>query len=254
MGKSAVNMKPSHLKQVLKSSKGGITLTIHRPPRGALHCPLPSTECPEYYAKTAEMLPSPGTPGSGASDTSMGYSSSHSLPSVFSTPGPPVAKGNKDGNGSIGERSQTASHSTGYDTDMSHHQRPNSVCSLAVAGTTGGSRLAVSGSPALTLHRGGGSNTQFGQLSVGGVRPLPPATPSTPTPSLLPRNLSDVPGALRGDLSGTQGSSLQFSARGATPTLLRNPRDESSNYCSSEEQQQGNPQKQKPPGEQQTCL
>ncbi|KAL5505125.1 hypothetical protein EMCRGX_G006506 [Ephydatia muelleri] len=224
MGKAAVNMKPSHLKQVLKSSKGGITLTIHRPPRGALHCPLLSTECPEYYAKTAEMLPSPGTPGSGASDTSMGYSSSHSLPSVFSTPGPPVAKGNKDGNGSI------------------------------VAGTTGGSHLAVSGSPALTLHRGGGSNTQFGQLSVGGVRPLPPATPSTPTPSLLPRNLSDVPGASRGDLSGTQGSSLQFSARGATPTLLRNPRDESSNYCSSEEQQQGNPQKQKPPGEQQTCL
>lgn len=252
MGKPAVNMKPSHLKQVLKSCKGGITLTIHRPPRGALHYPLPSSEYPEYCTKTADTLPSPGTPGSGASDTSMGYSSSHSLPSVFSTPGPPVAKDNKDGNGSIGERSQTASHSTGYDTDLSHHLRPNSVCSLAVAGTNGSSRLA--GSPGLTLHRGGISSTQFGQLNEGGVRPHPPTTPSTPTSNLLTRNLSDGPGASRGDISSTRGSSHQFSARGATPTLLRNPEDEGSNFRSTGERQEEQRNTHKPHVEQQTCL
>ena len=211
---------------------------IHRPPRGSLHCPLPTADYLEYCTKMPETLPSPGTPGSGASDSSMGYSSSHSLPSVFSTPGPSVAKSNRDGNGSIGERSQTASHSTGYDTDMSHHQRPNSVCSLAVTGAAGSSRHAVSGSPALTLHRG---SSQSSQLAVGHA-----ATPST---NSLQKNSSDLPGS-------TLTSSLHFSTRqSGTPTFrspsLQTPGGESTDFHASEEQSAG---LHKPPGEQQTCL
>ena len=241
MGKPALNMKPSHLKQVLKSSKGGITLTVHRPPRGTSHCTLPIADQSEYFTKATETIPSPGTPGSGASDSSMGYSSSHSLPSVFSTPGPPVAKGNKEGNESIGERSQTASHSTGYDTDMSHYQRPTSVCSLAIIGTTGSSRHMVAGSPALTLYRG---SSQSSQNALGG-QPLPPGS-STPPIHLSTKNTSDHPG-----------SGLHFSTRqSATPTL-RTPGDQSSSFRASEEQNLHKPpaeQQQQTPREQQTCL
>ena len=97
MGKSAVNMKSSHLKQLLKSCKDGVTMTIRRLPElekeqfrqkspkssprqfFPSHSPqrLPnefpsSSSSSSSAAAVAVNYPVPGTPGSTMSDSSAG--------------------------------------------------------------------------------------------------------------------------------------------------------------------------------------
>ena len=114
MGKSAVNMKQSHFKQVIKSCKDGLSLTIQRQQGSTKDTskPAPSSTTKPRLSSVNKYRPNtrnssnrlslvqqqrtsgevaqqnfqaPGTPGSTVSENSAGYHSlTHSMPSVAS--------------------------------------------------------------------------------------------------------------------------------------------------------------------------
>ena len=151
MGKSSANMKPSHLKQILKSCKGGVAMTIHRSVEQQLQCGKkmqdnsPTASSSELsregsskrssdssrlkpLSELSQSYQAPGTPGSTMSESSAGYHSSHSIPSVFSTTvspvGPEIKTGQTNVTMSLGRDSpripSASSHSqhSGYETDQ----------------------------------------------------------------------------------------------------------------------------------------
>ena len=135
MGKSTVNMKPSHLKQTLKSCKDGIVLTIHRGRKSTVTMTTHSTPSAgmtiqRHTSKTSsefqrqkppseffQSYQAPGTPGSTMSESSAGYHSSHSLPSCYSNAISPVGQEVKNGQSSLDTESAQTQHSGSQQSD-----------------------------------------------------------------------------------------------------------------------------------------
>ena len=142
-------MKSSHFKQVLKSCKDGIAMTIHRLPgnredRSRKECEFSSSE--SYQQKPPneffQSYQAPGTPGSTMSESSAGYHSAHSLPSVYSTavsPGGEEVKTGQTGltglevepistSARVNSRSSGSQYSqqSGYETDQTGLELPSS--------------------------------------------------------------------------------------------------------------------------------
>ena len=146
LGKSAVNMKLSHFKQILKSCRGGVAMTIHRMPgdrrthRGQpLHHRLTvrgregdRQSLSEFNSPSYQSYQAPGTPGSNLSETTGYYSTqSTSLPSVCSAAISPITPDMKTGLTSFGHRPSPSTHQkssvpsqmstsqhSGYETDQ----------------------------------------------------------------------------------------------------------------------------------------
>lgn len=138
MGKPAANMKPSHFKQVLKSCKDGITMTIHRLPgnREDKSKEEHNLTCSGSYQQkpSSEFFQSyqaPGTPGSTISESSAGYHSAHSLYSTVVSPVGEEAKTGQTGltgleveplptSVRVNSRSSSSqfSQQSGYETDQ----------------------------------------------------------------------------------------------------------------------------------------
>ena len=202
LGKSAVNLKLSHFKQMLKSCRGGVSMLIHRmpgarrtqqgvsvSPRFSLGRKEDQRSLTDFNSPSYQSYQAPGTPGSNLSETTGYYSTqSTSLPSVCSSaisPGAPDAKTGMTSMTRFGHRispplrlksapshTSTSQHS-GYETDQAGFDsfRDGSTSTSSNSYTTRPTNISPYNPYTRALYLGGGNTGRTrmsSQSSYGG--------------------------------------------------------------------------------------